>query len=227
MKGNSDEQVWIGACVPTTNADLLDALCLQAVYMGPSKALVSERTRDWTQRFAPLGITVAELTGDTNFHEVAAAKKARIMVTTPEKWDSITRRFQEQQKILSRVRLILIDEVHLLRTPGRGPRLESVIARLKLYGNDIRFLALSATVPNLKDVAEWIGEKDRESGAHSHGNHALPSATVFSFNEEYRTVPLKRLVYGYSRNEAAGYSHTLNKKLMVVTHVHGTLREDD
>ena len=180
----------------------------QAVYMGPSKALIAERVRDWKQRLGPLDIAVADLTGDTNKWDVRAAKNAKIIVTTPDKWDMVTRRKSEQAKLLANVRLVLIDEVHLLRD-SRGPRLEAVVSRMKIYGNDIRFIALSATVPNIQDVAEWLGSAEKP-------------ARVFSFGEEYRPVPLQKFVYGYPRNEAAGYNgKALNQKLIPLIREHG------
>ncbi|KDN42996.1 P-loop containing nucleoside triphosphate hydrolase protein [Tilletiaria anomala UBC 951] len=187
----------------------------QAVYMAPSKALVAERVRDWTRRFAPLGITVAELTGDTHFRDVKAAKSARVLVTTPDKWDATTRRFLQQQKLQSRVRLVMIDEVHMLRD-ARGPRLEAVVARVKVHGNSVRIIALSATVPNVQDVADWIGNDNSQA----HTSSKL-SAQVFRFGEEYRPVPLKRFVYGYGKHEVAGYSNALDKKLLALIKDHG------
>lgn len=67
----------------------------KAVYMAPTKALTSERAVDWKKKFEQLGLgwTVAELTGDTSPGPDVwkSIKKSRLIVTTPEKWDSITR----------------------------------------------------------------------------------------------------------------------------------------
>ncbi|KAE8233719.1 hypothetical protein CF326_g1242 [Tilletia indica] len=61
----------------------------KAVYLAPTKALCSERYKDWTTRLQPLGCTVVEITGDTNFAGLSAAKNARVIITTPEKWDFV------------------------------------------------------------------------------------------------------------------------------------------
>ena len=104
------------------------------VYMSPSKALCEERFEDWTIRLAQtkLGIEVATVTGDgdpgESFRDVASAQ---IILTTPEKWDSLTRRWTENFFLLASVKLVLIDEVHLLADQSRGPCIESVINRLK------------------------------------------------------------------------------------------------
>ena len=55
-----------------------------------------------------------------------------------------------------------IDEIHLLKE-DRGAVLEVVIARMKLRAR-VRFVAVSATVPNIHDVSKWIGEGRSESG---------------------------------------------------------------
>lgn len=67
----------------------------KAVYMAPTKALTSERAADWKRKFEQLGLgwTVAELTGDTapGPDVWKSIKRSRLIITTPEKWDSITR----------------------------------------------------------------------------------------------------------------------------------------
>lgn len=65
----------------------------KAVYMAPTKSLCSERFRDWTSKLSKLGVTCIELTGDTEYSSLKDAKMANIIVTTPEKWDSMTRRW--------------------------------------------------------------------------------------------------------------------------------------
>lgn len=40
----------------------------------------------------------------------------------------------------------------------RGAVLEVVVSRMKTLGTKTRFIALSATVPNIDDVATWLCE---------------------------------------------------------------------
>ena len=84
------------------------------------------------------------------------------------------------------VKLFLIDEVHILRD-SRGATLESVVSRMKSVNNNVRFVALSATVPNSQDVAIWLG-KDQN-------NPQTPAAREI-FGEEFRPVKLSRHVVG-------------------------------
>ncbi|EPQ25851.1 uncharacterized protein PFL1_06526 [Pseudozyma flocculosa PF-1] len=91
----------------------------KAVYLAPTKALCSEKTQDWTRRFQHQDCPVVELTGDS-FAGLAAARKCRLIVSTPEKWDSLTRRWHDHSRILSSIQVMLLDEVHILNEPVRG-----------------------------------------------------------------------------------------------------------
>jgi ATP-dependent DNA helicase HFM1/MER3 len=105
------------------------------VYISPSKALCDERYNDWSTRFIQVdpAIEVVVVTGDDNssgnsFQNVASA---HVILTTPEKWDSITRKWTDHLALLSSVKLLMIDEVHLLGDESRGSCLETLICRMK------------------------------------------------------------------------------------------------
>ncbi|KAI0469109.1 P-loop containing nucleoside triphosphate hydrolase protein [Xylaria cf. heliscus] len=157
------------------------------VYQAPTKSLCSEKTRDWQTKFSHMNLQCVELTGDTSQAEAHRVSSASIIVTTPEKWDSITRKWKDHRKLLELVRLVLIDEVHILKDT-RGATLEAVVSRMKTIGGSIRFVAISATVPNINDVAKWLGR--------DHQNQLEP-ARFEVFGEELRPVKLQRYVYGY------------------------------
>ncbi len=174
------------------------------VYQAPTKALCSERYEDWQRKFAPLDLRCAELTGDTEGAQLRNVQSATIIITTPEKWDSVTRKWKDNQKLMHMVKLFLIDEVHILKEE-RGATLEAVVSRMKSIGSDVRFVALSATVPNSVDIATWLGKDPM--------NDHLP-ATREKFGEEFRPVRLQKHVCGYqtSSNDFA-FDKTLNSKL--------------
>lgn len=52
----------------------------------------------------------------------------QMLVTTPEKWDVVTRKSVGDAALSQIVRLLILDEVHLLHE-DRGPVLESLVAR--------------------------------------------------------------------------------------------------
>jgi ATP-dependent DNA helicase HFM1/MER3 len=161
----------------------------KVVYQAPTKALCAERAKDWATKFSPLNLRCAELTGDTSPAEMRRVGSASIIVTTPEKWDSITRKWHDHRKLLQLVELFLIDEVHIVKDI-RGATLEAVVSRMKSIGTNVRFVALSATIPNSDDIATWLGR--------NHQNQDLP-ALCETFGEEFRPVKLERHVFGYEK----------------------------
>ena len=100
------------------------------------------------------------MTGDTEITQLDQIKDCDIIVTTPEKWDSVTRHWRDNKGFMKYVKLLLIDEVHILNEK-RGATLEVIVARMKslskeVGGIGIRFVAVSATVPNIDDIAKWL-----------------------------------------------------------------------
>lgn len=160
------------------------------VYQAPTKALCSERQRDWHTKFMQIGLTCAELTGDSDAQDLRKVQSANIIVTTPEKWDSMTRKWKDYEKLMRLIKLFLIDEVHILND-DRGAVLEVVVSRMKSIGTDVRFVALSATVPNFHDVAAWLGKNSTEP---------YNPAAKEKFCEEFRPVKLRKHVCGYVCN---------------------------
>ncbi|GAA6062252.1 hypothetical protein JCM10212_001766 [Sporobolomyces blumeae] len=182
----------------------------KVLYMAPTKSLCAERAADWRRKFEiGLGWGLKELTGDSEtgsgtWREIA---KARIIVTTPEKWDAITRRWHDHDQMLSQLQLFCIDEVHSVGADVRGAVLEVVVSRMKTLGTSTRFVAVSATVPNIVDVSEWL----RNSTDHS-------PATVFQFGDDFRPCPLQKIVLGYNRGNSNDFAfgNTLNFRLFEV-----------
>ncbi|KAI8850867.1 P-loop containing nucleoside triphosphate hydrolase protein, partial [Chytridium lagenaria] len=166
----------------------------KVVYMCPTKALCSERALDWQKKFRVLGISCEELTGDTQSSSMYEIQKSNIIVTTPEKWDSMTRKWRDNRQLMSLVRLILLDEVHMLNEPRRGSTLEVVVSRMKtvqielrntrnettvagqLSPGKIRYVAISATIPNIEDVATWLRDEDVRNSVYGAADHLLSDA---------------------------------------------------
>ncbi|VDB94696.1 Bgt-2769, partial [Blumeria graminis f. sp. tritici] len=157
------------------------------IYQAPTKSLCSERLRDWQKKFNHLNLPCAELTSDTSQSDMIRVRNASIIVTTPEKWDSITRKWSDHHKLVQMVKLFLIDEVHILKDV-RGATLEAVVSRMKIMGANVRFVALSATVPNSEDIAVWLGR--------DHTNQHLPAHRE-TFGEEFRPVKLQKHVHAF------------------------------
>ncbi|WWD02678.1 hypothetical protein V865_000719 [Kwoniella europaea PYCC6329] len=186
-----------------------------SIYIAPTKALCSERQKDWQARMHNLlNIECTQITGDTGDFDTACRliRKSNLVVFTPEKLDSITRHERwAKRDFYNRLKLIMIDEVHILRE-DRGATLEVIIARIRQNTAGVRIVALSATIPNIDDIARWIGQREPDnpyelsSGVYrgeEDEEHVLekkvirmPKAKVYQFGEEYRPVQLMRKVYG-------------------------------
>ena len=208
---NSHDNVVVSAPTGSGKTALLElAICkllvdhpadnFKIVYQAPTKALCSERTRDWEKKFQSQNVSCAELTGDSSEAERRRVGAASIIITTPEKWDSVTRKWQDHRKLLDLVKLFLIDEVHILKDV-RGATLEAVVSRMKTIGSDVRFVALSATVPNSEDIATWLGR--------NHLTQNMPARRE-TFGEDLRPVKLQKYVYGY---DCSGNDFVLDKYL--------------
>uniref|UniRef100_A0A182QHM2 Activating signal cointegrator 1 complex subunit 3 n=1 Tax=Anopheles farauti TaxID=69004 RepID=A0A182QHM2_9DIPT len=148
------------------------------VYVAPMKALAAEMTSNFGRRLQPLGIAVRELTGDMQLTK-AELQQTQMIVTTPEKWDVVTRKGAGDVAFISLVKLLIIDEVHLLHGE-RGPVVEALVARtLRLVESSqsmIRIVGLSATLPNYIDVARFL--------------RVNPMIGLFFFDSRFRPVPL-------------------------------------
>jgi ATP-dependent DNA helicase HFM1/MER3 len=166
------------------------------VYQGLTKALCAERQRDWQKKFGPLGLKCSVFTGDSDTTQLHQVRDATIIVTTPEKWDSMTRNWRDHAKLMKMVKLFLIDEVHMLREE-RGATLEAIVSRMKSAGSGVRFIALSATVPNANDVAAWLGRRVSQE--------SVP-ALLEHFGQEFRPVQLEKYVHGFKSTNANSFA---------------------
>ncbi|WP_435145275.1 DEAD/DEAH box helicase [Halobaculum sp. P14] len=155
-----------------------------ALFVAPMRALTNEKESEW-ERFEELGYSVYVVTGERDLNP-RRAERADILVMTPEKADSATRKHESARYgFIADVDCCVIDEVHLLDSEKRGAVLEVTISRLRRIC-DPRVVALSATMPNVGDVAEWLD---------------APPETTFQFGDEYRPVDLETGVKTYTHGE--------------------------
>ena len=91
----------------------------KVVYIAPMKALAQEVVEKFSEKLKPLKLIVRELTGDMQLTR-AQSDSANVIVTTPEKWDVVTRKGgAEDTSLGNQCGLLIIDEVHLVRDLGR------------------------------------------------------------------------------------------------------------
>lgn len=190
----------------------LDLGAAKIIYLAPTKALCSERCQDWLKKFSPFNLQVFELTSDMFVEsDFKNCMRSSILVATPEKWDSITRSWSGHKAFVQSIRLLLVDEIHLVNDGSRGATLEAVISRMKTIQSiiwptdldNLRFIAASATVSNVEDIAQWFSS-------------AQTRAEVFQVDPRERPVKLKTIVLGYTANKDVNefsFDNLLNHKL--------------
>ncbi|WP_135821828.1 ATP-dependent DNA helicase [Halostella litorea] len=122
-----------------------------ALYIVPLRALASEKKAEF-EAFEEYGVSVGVSTGNYESDGDWLATKD-IVVATSEKVDSLVRNGATWIEDLS---CVVADEVHLIDDAGRGPTLEVTLAKLRQLNPDLQTVALSATVGNAEDIAEWL-----------------------------------------------------------------------
>ena len=162
----------------------VDRNAFKIVYVAPMMALVGVIVGKFAKRLSYLGIRVRELTGDMQLTRREMAE-TQMIVTTPEKWDVVTRKPTGNGELALAVRLLIIDEVHLLHE-SRGAVIETIVARtqrlVEATQSMTRIVGLSATLPNYVDVADFLGV-NRYRG-------------LFYFGSAFRPVPLQQHFIG-------------------------------
>ena len=134
--------------------------------------------KDWKKRIEEgLGLRVVELTGDVT-PDMRAVTESQVIVTTPEKWDGVSRNWRTRAYV-KQVGLVIIDEIHLLGE-DRGPVLEVIVSRMRYIStqttHNVRFMGMSTAIANAKDVADWLG---------------VPEGGCFNFHPSVRPVPMQ------------------------------------
>lgn len=164
-----------------------------------------------------------ELSGDTH-HDQRALSRADVLVCTPEKWDLISRGWRGTQDsivdsnanhgkaFVKRVRLLVLDEVHLLGEE-RGAVLEAIVSRTRFISNYIeneeqqkpsseadsrgshhestRIIGLSTALANPVDLADWIGIDTKSDGVQAQRG-------LYNFRPSVRPVPMSVHIQGFA-----------------------------
>ncbi|XP_072988680.1 DExH-box ATP-dependent RNA helicase DExH14 isoform X2 [Typha latifolia] len=171
---------------------------MKVVYIAPLKSIVRERMNDWRKRLVSLlGKKMVEMTGDYT-PDLMALLSADIIISTPEKWDGISRNWHSRSYVM-KVGLMILDEIHLLGA-DRGPILEVIVSRMRYISSQterpVRFVGLSTALANARDLAEWLGVGD--SG-------------LFNFKPSVRPVPLEVHIQGYPGKFYCPRMNSMNK----------------
>lgn len=125
----------------------------RCLYIAPLKALASEKFQDFKKKFAPLGIEVGLTIGDFD-SPTSMLNRYHIIIATAEKVDSLLR--SRAKWLIEALSVVILDEIHFINDGSRGPTLEILTARIRQLNPNVQLLALSATVQNAQEMADWL-----------------------------------------------------------------------
>ncbi|WP_244283089.1 DEAD/DEAH box helicase [Streptomyces flavidovirens] len=128
----------------------------KAAWLVPQRSLTDELDRD-LETWRSAGRTVVRLTGEYAV-DAELIRTADLWVATTEKFEAISRT-GSLRAALAEVGCLIVDEIHLLGDPTRGPVLEALLARVREDSTQVRIVGLSATVANAEQVADWLGAR--------------------------------------------------------------------
>ncbi|KAJ5529884.1 hypothetical protein N7527_003277 [Penicillium freii] len=138
----------------------------RVIYTSPIKALSNQKYREFAAEFGDVGL----MTGDVTINPTATC-----LVMTTEILRSMLYRGSE---IMREVQWVVFDEIHYMRDVNRGVVWEETII---LLPDKVRYVFLSATIPNAMQFAEWIVKM-----------HNQPCHVVYT---NYRPTPLQNYFF--------------------------------
>lgn len=123
----------------------------KAMYIVPLRALAAEKYDD-LRAFEKLGIKVGISMGDYDSPDPTLGRYD-VIVSTSERADSLLR---HRADWLTKLTVVVADEVHLINDADRGPTLEVTLAKMRQVNPRLQIIALSATIRNSAELAAWL-----------------------------------------------------------------------
>ncbi|MGC8618136.1 MAG: DEAD/DEAH box helicase [Thermoplasmata archaeon] len=142
---------------------------LRSLYVVPLRALAEEKYED-LKFFTDLGLKVGISTGDYD-RPSDYLKNYNVVISTSEKVDSLLR---NNPSVFDNLGFVVFDEIHNIIDESRGSTLEIVISKIRFLVEGAQFIAMSATVKNVSDIAMWLNSTEVTS--------------------DFRPVPLRKFV---------------------------------
>lgn len=144
------------------------------IYTSPVKALSNQKFRDFSKLY---GDKIGILTGD-----VVINRDAQALIVTTEVYRNMA---MEDPEAIADISYVIFDEIHYLGDIERGTVWEESII---FSPHTVRFLALSATIPNCKELALWIESVIKHKvSVISHNERAVPLTHLFYHNKKLMT----------------------------------------
>lgn len=131
------------------------------LYLAPLRSLGHELREKYRRISRQLGFTYRSLYGGSNMTGTEAIlAEADLFITTPETFMSLEGAIDD---ILRQFTLVICDEGQLIESVGRGLDYEMLLSRLRKQEH-VRFLFISAIIPNIGDINTWLGGAEEEVG---------------------------------------------------------------
>lgn len=187
----------------------------KGIYVGPLKALASEKEQDWTDsghHFSTLNTAI--VTGDFRFtgSRISELDKSNLIVMTPEMLASRCRNSKsDKSRFLQDVGTIVFDESHLLTVPSRGDHIEVALMKMVQINPEVRIVLLSATMPNVDEICGWTSK--------------LTGRDTYFLESDYRPCPLSIHYETYYDGDRS-YDDKESQKVLAACHIVNYYRDD-
>jgi len=135
----------------------------KCIYITPLRALANQQYEYWRKKYADYHIGV--FTGESirSSYTQQAYSNSQLLIMTPERFDAVMRNWRNHWAWIPDISLVVVDEFHILGQPQRGPRLEGALTRILRLNPFARIIGLSATIPNVEELAGWLHAKSYSS----------------------------------------------------------------
>lgn len=161
------------------------------VYIAPTKSLIKQIENTLKNRLGSILAVEQDTTDSDRSSRECNKYSMNILVTTPEKYDILSSKNRVSPSLL------IVDEIHVLGE-SRGGVVESIIIRSRM-DRSIRIIGMSGTVPNYRDIGEFIGAKEGHS---------------YYFNHSYKEIPMEYTVIGVKDRNASGIRMKILKRVL-------------
>ncbi|MEM7499236.1 MAG: DEAD/DEAH box helicase, partial [Pseudomonadota bacterium] len=132
---------------------------LHTLYVSPLKALAADIGRNLRRPVEEMGLAIGieDRTGDTSQSVRQRQRRSPpdILLTTPESL-ALMLSWERPETLFAGLSRVVVDEVHALAGTKRGDQLALGLARLRSLAPELRLAALSATVDQPQEIADWL-----------------------------------------------------------------------
>ena len=184
------------------------------VFVGPLKALASEKYLDWTDPTHCFSLlNISQCSGDFQITQqrVKELENADVISITPEMVSARCRNIEaEKSQFLQNAGCLVFDESHLLTCQGRGDGVETAMIQLTEINPDVRFVLLSGTMNNGEEIAEWVS--------------SLNGKKTVLIKSDYRPIEIQESFVTY---ESKGYYDKVQGKYKPASHKSTELQKSE